>query len=75
MDRAGRTRRQPPGGQPGAGPIWVRFYDSATGKPIFGDRDRSIDDDVNKISVERRNGYSWWGNAGTEFARAYAKWR
>lgn len=60
---------------PGAGPIWGRFYDPATGKPIFGDRDRSIHDDVNEISVERRNGYSWWGNAGAGVANAYAKWR
>ncbi len=60
---------------PGAGPIWARFYDPATGKPIFGDRDKSIHDDVNEISVERRNGYSWWGNAGMGVAAAYAKWR
>ncbi len=61
-------------GQPGAGPIWARFYDPATQKPIFGDRDRSIQDDVNAISLERRNGYSWFGTAGTGVASDYAKW-
>jgi PelA/Pel-15E family pectate lyase len=46
--------------QAGAGPLWARYIDLKTQKPIFGDRDRSIHDDVNEISVERRNGYSWF---------------
>ncbi|WP_230631297.1 pectate lyase [Sphingomonas sp. Leaf37] len=61
--------------QAGAEPLWARFYDPATGKPVFGDRDRSIHDDVNEISLERRNGYSWFGTAGTGVAAAYAKWQ
>lgn len=60
--------------RPGAGPIWSRYYDIKTGKPIFGDRDRSIHTDVNELSVERRNGYSWY-NAGPAKALAtYDKW-
>ncbi|MBB4098949.1 pectate lyase [Sphingomonas kyeonggiensis] len=60
--------------KPGAGPIWSRYYDIKTGKPIFGDRDRSIHTDVNEISAERRNGYSWY-NAGPAKALAtYDKW-
>ncbi len=61
--------------QPGAGPIWARFYDPVTQRPIFGDRDRSIRDDVNTVSLERRNGYSWFSGTGTGVAAAYAKWR
>jgi PelA/Pel-15E family pectate lyase len=60
--------------QPGAGPIWARFYDIATSKPVFGDRDRSIHDDVNEISLERRIGYAWFGNSGTSVADAYGEW-
>lgn len=60
---------------PGAGPLWARFYDPATGKPIYGDRDRSIRDDVNDVSLERRNGYSWFSTSGIGVATAYAKWR
>jgi len=52
----GRTLRD----EAGAKPIWSRYYDIADGRPIFGDRDRSIHDDVNEVSVERRNGYSWF---------------
>jgi len=43
-----------------AGPIWSRLYDPATGKPIFGDWDKTIHDDVNELSLERRNGYGWY---------------
>ncbi|WP_228892935.1 pectate lyase [Pseudoduganella aquatica] len=49
--------------KPGAGPIWSRNYDIRTGKPIFGDWDKSIQDDVNNISKGRRNGYSWYNAA------------
>jgi len=46
--------------RPGAGPIWSRNYDIRSGQPIFGDRDKSIHDDVNGISKGRRNGYAWY---------------
>jgi PelA/Pel-15E family pectate lyase len=60
--------------QPGGGPLWARYYDIASGRPIFGDRDLSIHDDVNEISLERRNGYAWFNTAGTKVASAYAAW-
>ncbi|WP_229418077.1 pectate lyase [Massilia sp. Root351] len=60
--------------KPGAGPLWSRFYDLATMKPIFGDRDRSIHDDVNAISLERRNGYAWFSNGPAKVLEAYERW-
>jgi PelA/Pel-15E family pectate lyase len=60
--------------KPGAGPLWSRYYDIKTGKPIFGDRDRSIHTDVNELSVERRNGYSWYNNGPAKALAAYEKW-
>ncbi|HVJ01228.1 MAG TPA: pectate lyase [Sphingomonas sp.] len=57
--------------RPGAGPIWARFYDINTMRPIFGDRDRSIHDDVNEISLERRNGYSWFSAGPARVIKAY----
>ncbi len=73
------TGKEPDGrrlvAEAGAKPLWARFYDPATQKPIFGDRDRSIHDDVNAISLERRNGYAWFNTSGTGVASAYAKWR
>ena len=59
---------------PGTGPLWSRYYDIRTFKPIFGDRDRSIHDDVNELSPERRNGYSWYNAGPTRALAAYAKW-
>jgi len=58
----------------GAGPIWARYYSLTTGKPIFGDRDKTIHDDVNEISVERRSGYSWYNADGVRVQKRYAEW-
>jgi PelA/Pel-15E family pectate lyase len=57
---------------PGNGPIWARFYEIGTDRPIFGDRDKSIHDNVNEISEERRNGYSWYNNAPKRMLEHYA---
>jgi PelA/Pel-15E family pectate lyase len=58
----------------GAGPIWSRYYQIGTDKPIFGDRDKTIHDDVNEISRERRNGYSWYNAEGVALLAAYKAW-
>jgi PelA/Pel-15E family pectate lyase len=58
----------------GAGAIWSRYYQIETGKPIFGDRDKTIHDDVNELSLERRNGYSWYNSAGIEVLNEYKAW-
>lgn len=69
--------RQTPGGRTltkvdGAGPLWARYYSLETGKPIFGDRDKTIHDDVMDLSLERRNGYAWY-SAGPE--EVLERWR
>lgn len=56
--------------QPGAPPLWARYYDLATGRPIFGDRDRTIHDDVHDLSAERRNGYAWFTTAPAKLLKA-----
>ncbi len=58
----------------GAGPIWARYYQIGTDKPIFGDRDKAIHDDVNELSLERRNGYSWFNTAGVAVLNEYKSW-
>ena len=60
---------------PGAGPLWARYYSLTTGKPIFGDRDKTIHDDVMDLSLERRNGYSWWGTGPEKALKQYAEWK
>jgi PelA/Pel-15E family pectate lyase len=58
----------------GAGPLWSRFYEIGTDRPIFGDRDKSIHDDVNGISQERRNGYGWYRGTPERVLEDYARW-
>lgn len=58
----------------GAGPIWSRYYQIGTDKPIFGDRDKTIHDDVNDLSRERRNGYAWFNTAGVPVLAQYRTW-
>lgn len=58
----------------GAGPIWARFYSLEGEKPIFGDRDQTIHDDMNEISRERRNGYAWFNEEPEKAIQAYQGW-
>jgi PelA/Pel-15E family pectate lyase len=60
--------------KPGAPLLWSRYYSLATGQPIFGDRDKSVHDDVMDISAERRNGYSWYNSTPQKALDAYDKW-
>lgn len=46
---------------PEADPIWARFYEIGTNRPIFGDRDGSLHYNMSEISQERRAGYAWYG--------------
>ena len=59
---------------PGSSPLWARFYETGTDRPIFGDRDQSIHDDVNEISLERRNGYAWYGEGPKRALDQYDIW-
>jgi PelA/Pel-15E family pectate lyase len=58
----------------GAGPIWARYYSISTGRPVFGDRDKTIHDDVSELSLERRNGYAWYSAGPRQALDAYAAW-
>jgi PelA/Pel-15E family pectate lyase len=72
--------RNTPGGRrltatPGAGPLWARYYSLTTGEPIFGDRDKTIHDKVTDLSLERRNGYAWYGKDPQQALETYAAWK
>jgi PelA/Pel-15E family pectate lyase len=55
--------------------LWSRYYSLTTQKPIFGDRDKTIHDDVMEISLERRNGYAWYGAGPEKALKQYAEWK
>jgi PelA/Pel-15E family pectate lyase len=59
---------------PGAGPLWPRYSEIGSDRPLFGDRDRTIHDDVSGISKERRNGYAWFGDTPKRALAHYARW-
>ena len=60
---------------PGAGPLWARYYALGTDRPIFGDRDQTIHDNVMEISKERRKGYSWFGDKPGRALQEYSRWK
>lgn len=61
--------------QANAKPLWARFYSFDQEKPIFGDRDKTIHDDLLDISDERRNGYGWYNTAGSEVMARFNSWK
>lgn len=59
-----------------APPIWARFYELDTMKPIFIGRDSVIKYDVTQIEAERRNGYAWYVETPLGLIeREYPKWK
>jgi PelA/Pel-15E family pectate lyase len=57
-----------------APPLWARFYEIETNRPIFCGRDGVKKYRFADIEAERRNGYAWYGNWGENVARQYAAW-
>jgi len=59
-----------------APPIWARFYQIETMRPIFIGRDAVIKYDVSQIEAERRNGYAWYVDGARDLiAKDYPAWR
>jgi len=59
---------------PGGGPLWSRYYEIGGDRPIFGDRDKTIHDTLDEISLERRNGYAWYTDAPEEALKQFERW-
>ncbi len=57
-----------------APPLWARFYEIPSMRPIFSGRDSVIKYDIAQIEPERRNGYAWYGQWGAKVAAGYRKW-
>ncbi len=71
-DPEGRHLAPAPAGAP---PIWPRYTSLTTGRPIFGDRDKTIHDSVTDLTPERRNGYAWYSSSPQQALDAYAVWK
>jgi PelA/Pel-15E family pectate lyase len=57
-----------------AAPLWARFYQIPSLRPIFSGRDSVIKYGIDQIEPERRNGYAWYGGWGAKVAVRYALW-
>lgn len=56
--------------------MWARFYDLNTGLPFFCGRDGIKKATLAEIEIERRTGYSWYGNwPSTLIATEYSAWK
>lgn len=61
---------------PDAPPIWARFHDLETERPIFTGRDRVPRERLDDIEYERRNGYGYLGTWPAKLLEVdYPKWR
>lgn len=56
-------------------PLWARFYELESNRPFFCDRDGVKKYDLSEIGYERRNGYSWYNNAGIKLLKKYEQWK
>ena len=59
-----------------AEPLWARFYEIGSNRPIFLDRDSVVRYSFSKIGQERRGGYAYYGNWATKLLTdEYPEWR
>ena len=59
-----------------ASPVWARFYEIGTNRPIFCGRDGVIKYSLAEIEHERRVGYSWYTNNPSKLLnRIYPEWK
>jgi len=59
---------------PGSGPLWARYYEIESDRPIFGDRDKTIHEQLEEISLERRKGYGWYRDTPARALRIFTRW-
>jgi len=61
--------------QEGAGPLWARFYELDTGRPMFVERnaDHAVYS-LQELPMES-NGYAWYTDAGKAVLEKYSEWK
>jgi PelA/Pel-15E family pectate lyase len=58
------------------GPIWARFYEIGTNRPIFVGRDGVVKYSIAEIEQERRTGYNWYVDAAAKLIQNdYPAWK
>jgi pectate lyase len=59
---------------PDAPPLWARFYEISTNRPIYCNRDGKCVDALADIKLERRVDYEWLGRWGSPVLSRYRQW-
>ncbi len=60
--------------RPGAGPLWARFYEIGTNRPMFSNRDGVVRYAFAELEEERRTGYAWYTDEPATTLRRYEAW-
>ena len=61
---------------PAAPPLWARFYELGTNRPLYGSRDGVPHYTLAEVEPERRGGYAWHNDAPQKLLeRDYPRWR
>jgi PelA/Pel-15E family pectate lyase len=60
---------------PDAGPLWARFYEIGSNRPIFTGRDKVIHYSYDEVERERRGGYNYYGDWPAKLLeKDYPRW-
>jgi PelA/Pel-15E family pectate lyase len=60
---------------PSAPPIWARFYQLGTGRPLFSNRDGKPVYSLAEVDRERRTGYGWYTYDPARVMEKYPAWK
>lgn len=58
-----------------APPIWTRYYELKTHRPLFCNRDSKLVYSLAEVARERRDGYSWYTYGPQKVLNLYPKWQ
>ncbi|MES2239522.1 MAG: pectate lyase [Bacteroidota bacterium] len=58
-----------------APPIWTRYYELGTHRPLFSDRNSELLYSLAEVGVERRSGYSWYTYSPQKVLDKYSDWQ
>jgi PelA/Pel-15E family pectate lyase len=58
-----------------APPIWTRYYELKTHRPLFCNRDSKVVYSLAEVNRERRDGYSWYTYGPQKILNQYPAWQ
>jgi len=58
-----------------AAPIWARYYELKTHRPLFCNRDSKVVYSLAEVERERRDGYGWYTYEPQKVLKRYTEWQ